>query len=288
MPQPMRFTSEILAQLAAVGLAATPEKPLDLLFCAEAVRSQSARVRAHVTNRTLPDGSLIRLTEHILIASPELAFAQVAAGYSFGKLIMAGCELCSTYRILGDHGESLPEPERRPQLTSVAAVRKCLDKFGLTATAKAVRALRYVFDDAASPMEAKTALLLSLPQHWGGYSLPRPVLNARFYLSSEALRLYPCDPCRLDLYWEDCRFDVEYDGGPSHETRAHAEDVARAAALTHDGVDVFVVAKQQVYNSKAFEAVARIIADRLGSTIRIRAADFPAKQRRLRKELNLL
>ena len=291
-PQPMAnvlaLSCKLRVELASCGFAPSPQTPLDLLFSSGATRSRAKSIRAHSTGRTLPPGSLLRLSEHLLIVSPELVFLQIAGSHSFEQLIMAGCELCGTYVLLGPDGRPLPKPIRRPQLTSTERIAATATSLHLSESAKPIRALHYVFDAAASPMEAKAALLLSLPARWGGYNLPRPVLNAPFKLSREATALYPRRSCRLDLYWANVCLDVEYDGEDSHTGDAHAKDVARIAALTLDGIDVMVLAKAQVYNARSFASIAEVIARKLGVSLRIRAKDFAEKQRKLREELGLL
>ena len=135
-------------------------------------------------------------------------------------------------------------------------------------TAAPLVAARLAFDGAASPMEAKLALLLSLPTRLGGFGLPRPQLNRPFALSPEAQLVYPHTPCRLDLSWPGTDLDVEYDGsGDEHSGDMHAKDVARLAALRLDGVDVLVLAKQQVYDPRAFAQMVQVIAGKLGGRI---------------------
>ncbi|MBR3257740.1 MAG: hypothetical protein IKF96_01990 [Eggerthellaceae bacterium] len=276
------------AELEGAGFPLSRRQPVDLLFAGDAVRTRALGTRTHSTVRPLPVNALIRLTDRVVIASPELAFVQAAEQYGFAQLALAGCELCGTYRVLDDAGKLLERPEERHALTSAARIRSLIRGLGLGDETAAARAARYVLDGAASPMEAKVALLLSLPGRLGGFGLPVPVLNAPLALSREAFAVYPHNPCRLDLYWPDARFDVEYDGGASHEgERAHAKDVARAAALELMSVDVLVLTKAQVYDADVFETMARIVARKLGRRLRIRAKDFAEKHAALRAGLRL-
>ena len=285
MERPVPMGAEILAELESLGFFATPERPLDLLFSSDGVRSRSKRVVAHSISRPLPPGSLIRLSEHVAITSPELTFALVGELYPFGQYLMAGCELCSTYRVLDESGKPLGRPDERVQVTSGRKLKEMVEKLELSKTAIAARGASYVIDGAASPMEAKVALLLCLPTRLGGFGLPRPTLNAPLDLSEEAYAVYPHSPCRMDLYWESAKLDVEYDGEEAHTGALHAKDVARAVALRIEGVDVLAVSKQQVYDRKAFAALAKEIASKLGKQMRIRVPDFEGKQLRLRREL---
>ncbi|MBQ3385746.1 MAG: hypothetical protein IJG53_00315 [Eggerthellaceae bacterium] len=287
MAAPMPLAPGLRTELAACGFAPSPESPLDLLFARGAVRSRAADIRAHSTVWPLPPGSLRRLNEHVLIASPELTFVQEAERRSLGQAIMCGCELCGTYVLFGPDGRQLTKPGTRPPLTTAARIRETVDGLELCSTARASRAAGYVLDGAASPMEARLALLLCLPTRLGGYGLPRPALNAPAALSREAFAVYPHSPCRLDLYWAGARFDVEYDGGEFHASDAHAKDVARTAALQLEGIEVLMLTKAQVFDARIFASLTRVIAEKLGIYLRIRTKDFEEKTSRLRRELGM-
>lgn len=286
MDHPPSLTADLLAELAACGLVPTRDHPLDLLFSSASARSQALCIRAHYISRPLPAGALVRLSDHILIASPDLTFVQISTEYPFRGLIMVGCELCGSYRLIDGRGQKLPKPQKRTAPTTASSLRDMAAKMGLGKHAAAVQAARFVFDNAESPMEAKTALLLSLPPRLGGYGLPRPTLNPKFVLSDAAFAIYPCNPCRLDLFWPEVHLDVEYDGG-THEGEGHAGSVARAMALTHDGIEVFTITKEQLYDPRAFATMAHLVAERLRKRIRIRCKGFPMRQAQLRKELHL-
>ena len=288
MARPVRLDAGLRRELAVLGMAATTEQPLDLLFWHDGFCSESRRVRTHVLYRPLPPGGLIRVSNHVLITSPEVTFAQLSRLRSFERLLLAGCELCGSYRLFSGDGRPLRMPEERQPLTSTAAIAKTLAAMGFGRESAAVRAARLTFDGARSPMEAKVALLLSLPPRFGGFGLPRPVLNAPLRLSRAAYTLYPCNPCRLDLYWEAAHLDVEYDGEDSHGPDDHAKDVARAAALALAGVDMLILTKAQVYDRRAFDLLAGHLARRLDASPRKRPDDFISRQIRLRRELELL
>ncbi|MBQ3386609.1 MAG: hypothetical protein IJG53_04725 [Eggerthellaceae bacterium] len=287
MDRPVTLTTELLSELARLGFAPSKDRPLDLLFSG-AGRSRAAAVLAHATNLPLPAGSLLQLSEHVVITSPELTFALVARKKDVRHLALMASELCGTY-IPTPPG--LPLGSRQP-LTSTTQLQAVLTDLYPRQTAAPLIAAHLAFDGAASPMEAKLALLLSLPTRLGGYGLPRPQLNRPFSLSSEAQLVYPHSPCRLDLSWPGASLDVEYDGsGDEHSGDMHAKDVARLAALRLDGLDVLVLAKQQVYDPRAFAQMAQIIAGKLTGqprrAWRIRAKDFDAKQAALREALSL-
>ncbi len=272
-----------LEALAHLGIPATKEHPVDLLFFSRESRLQHACVHEHLQPEPLPAGSLLRLSDEVGIVSPELCFTQVAKKTSVEYLTLIGCELCGTYALVG--------PSRtyaeRPSLTSAAALQKYALAMNSAGRSRACEAAAFVPDGAGSPMEAKLALLLTLPTTKGGFALPAPKLNASIPLGPEARALYNHKTCRGDLFWENARLDVEYDGEDAHTGEMHAKDVARAAALKAEGVEVLTLTAAQLYNQDAFAQLAKLIGARVGKPLRIRVRNFDTRQANLRRELGL-
>ena len=274
--------AQIRRELAGVGIAFDAGHPLDLLFSRAGSFSQSSGIRSHRPRRPLPPGSFVRLSEHVAVSSPELAFAQVAPGRPMGRLLLDGCELCGTFvpDTLGG------PPQERAPLSSAEGLRAFLSAMGLGREARASRASRVIFDGAASPMEARLALLLSLPQAMGGFGLPRPVLNAPITLGPEARRVYPRGSCRMDLFWPAANFDVEYDGRLHDEERRDADN-ARIVALRLEGMEPLVLRRQQVYDAQAMFSIAKMVAEKLGRRLRMTTRDFWRRHGQLRRELGM-
>ena len=272
----------LATELSALGFNPDREYPLDLLYPAPGLRSQACAIRSHLGRSSLPAGSLLRLSEHVAIASPELTFAQMASRYSMGQLLMCACEMCGTYVPVS----SAPDPEERSPLTSTAKLGTFLVALGLGSRAKAIRAARFAFDNAASPMEARLALLLSLPQTMGGFGLPRPALNVPITLSPAAYRVCRRNPCRMDLYWPEAAYDVEYDGSLHNEERRDSDN-AREVALKMEGIEVLTLRKWQVYDARDMASIAKMIAGKLGRRFRISTRDFERRHLQLRKEIRL-
>ncbi|MBR2790123.1 MAG: hypothetical protein IKD70_05840 [Eggerthellaceae bacterium] len=285
---PVPLTADLLEELASLSIPVTANIPLDLLFSTTAVRSRAKRIRAHHTSRPLPPASLIPLSDHVFVTCPELTFFQIAGEYSMAQLAMIGAELCGTYRLFDASGVRLAHQAERRPITAPDAIIAYGEALGLAGNSPAFQAARHVPENAASPMEAMVALLLALPRTRGGYGLPAPILNHPVPLGKEAALMYPHSPCRCDLYWPDARLDVEYEGREAHET-AFIQDSARRAALMQEQIDVIVLTKQQVYDAEVFDAVATLIAGKLGVRIRFRGdpGRLAAARRALRKELGL-
>ena len=269
-----------LEELRALGFAPTPNHPIDLLFGDQASRSRTAYVRAHTSSVKYPAGAFLRVSPHVLIVSPELAFAQMAEAVPFEELLLMGCEFCGTFTLAtpgGKQAKSVP-------VMSAASVNAFLDACPKRAVRDSARlSARFLLDNSASPQESRLALLLSLPTAYGGYGLPAPVLNQEVKMQDAAYAIYPHTPLRLDLHWPAARLDVEYNGA-DHDERT-ADDIARAAALEAQGFDVMMLTHRQMYGVDAFDAVARTIAAKLGYRLRIRRGDFEERRAKLRKAL---
>lgn len=280
----IRLTNQVREELVRLGWRPTEKQPIDLLSSGRAERMRAPWVRAHACFDALPAGALLQVSEHVAVVCPELCFLQMAHVLSWEKLVLAGYELCGTYAQVG---ASLDLQEREA-LTSVEAIREFAALLPRTHTAAGVNALDFVIDGAASPTEAKTAMLLSLPTSRGGYGLPAPVLNPELSTTPDARRLYRRAKVRPDLFWADARFDLEYDGGEHEDDATHAKDVARLGALAVMGVETLTLTAAQLYDAAAFHQLAGVVAGKLGRRLRIRRADFPVRVTRLREELGLV
>ena len=302
MAQPYIPTPELDMELARLGLTPRPKASLHLLFAAPELRSRRRGVTSHVCPEPLPTGSLLRVSEHVLVVSPELCFAQLAETMGPGRLILAGTELCGTYALIPaedpadpDRPASVSAPEsptpaimrERTQLTTSKALRAlAADLPRRPGAERARRAGVHLFDGAASPMEAKVALLLALPQRLGGLGLPRPTLNHPIILGTEARKAYPHRTCRCDLYWPETQVDLEYHGADAHDgVEAYTKDVARLTALAVEGIDVIPITFAQVADPEVFLAFAFTLAKRLGHPLRLRNANFVENHAVLREEL---
>ncbi len=289
MPRPLALTDELRSELAKLGIHPSPERPTDMLFAGKRTRSRATYLRAHYTTRPLPTGSLIRLSPHVLITSPELTLLQLASDMTDGQLLLAGAEFCGTYSLFAKDGHPLPNPEERRPLTSAALLAKTAENLGYGPRSRVRRLLHYVVDGAASPMEARLAYLLAMPRTRGGFGLPQPALNAEIPLSPAARAVYPHALCRVDLYWLEEKFALEYDGRSSHEEKL-ASDAARIAALRIEGVEVLAVTAGQFYNDRALAQIAELVAKRLHYRIRadVNGERCIVARRKLRRELQAI
>ncbi len=277
-----KLTPSILAELAAREICPSVNIPLHCLVSDAASRPRVKGVVAHYTKQSLTAGAILRLSPQVSIVSPELCFLQMAKALPPAQLALMAFELCGSYAIRGS------DLLQRKPLTTPEKLRAFVTVYpGIPGVEKAVWALNHVVANAASPMEAKTVLLLCMPMSAGGYGLPHPELNPTIPLSMPSRALYRVKTYRPDLYWPKIKLDVEYDGDSHEEETSHAKDTARILALKAEGVEVVVLTYSQVVNADAFDAVAKLIASKLHHRLRFRMKDFSRRRTGLRKALNL-
>ena len=218
-----------------------------------------------------------------MMSTPEFCFLQMANRLSLARLIMLGYELCGTY-VLVDKG---PAPRRDAPLTTVAKLRTFVEgASNARGRKKALRALRYVLDRSASPMESALAMLLCLPYGLGGYGLPEPRLNYRVDVPPSFRAMADRKHCACDQCWPESKLAAEYDSELHHADPERREsDARRRSTLITLGFTVVTVSKGQVMDSGAFNRLAHQLAKRLGKRLRYVDPGFTRAHLELRAEL---
>lgn len=264
--------------------AAEAGTPLDLVVADRSSRSNSKRVQCHVW--TMPPRGTWHydLGSSLALSSPEACFLQLARTLDDLTLMKVGFELCGSYSL----DESLRVGFRtRAPLTDVASLRRFADKMGAAKGAKrAQRCLRFVRDNSASPMETCLALMLGLPNRFGGYGLGVPELNVLVSAPADARRKVGHSNYHCDLLWPRHRVAVEYNSREFHlEERAVARDSARMNDLALFNVTVFTVTRLQIADIGETERLVRLIAGSMGKRLVCERADIDQRRLALRKAL---
>lgn len=273
----------MLQKLERCGCGCLP-LPIHLLAPTGNDRRRSACASWHVHEGPLPPGALLRIADGVAVESPELCFARLAPALARPKLIKIGLELCGTYALRPDLEEGFA-PKRRPS-TTIASLKKLLDSCGpLKGRLEAERALKYLHEGSASPMETISAMLLFLPYRMGGQALTKGLLNAEVAANDYTLALTGKSFLKCDILWPEARLCLEYDSDQHHTgSRRIAEDASRRAALTYLGFEMVTMTKHHVLNMEAFNNIALLLAKRLGKRSRGTACP-PEKQRELRSQI---
>ena len=295
--------------------------PIDVTVSAANARRASRLFRPHVFAGGMPDRCLVSVKNEIIVASPELCFFQMASELPLAKLIELGYELCGFYALPSgcavEKGSTVVEGSYDMDNKSAYNLEPLTNKKRLTALVsqmagkhgknKALRALRYIAEGSASPMETILAILLVLPNYLGGYGFALPEMNKRIDLkaiksgtlampitSDGSIKLtkpalagnpgnnfYKCD-----LYWKGSDVAAEYDSDLHHSGGEKiSADSIRRSDLALRGIEVVPVTNMQMRSAEEFDKVARLIALKMGRRIQIRDADFTIKRGTLRNLL---
>lgn len=257
--------------------------PLDVIVSNMDSRVNTSDVRSCLWKAPFPDASFVDAGMGFLISSPEFCFLQMASRMSLVQLIQLGFELCGTYE---EHGEG-PVIYRTAPLTSVAKLSAFVERSqGARGCKKAARALRYVQDGSASPMETVLVMMLCLPYGLGGYGIARPRLNYRVDVPQSMRKLADRSYCVCDECWPDLKLACEYDSDLFHfELDRRESDARRRNTLLSLGYAVVTVSRDQVIDGGSFNRLAHQLAKKTGKRLRYRDPQFTRKHLELRAEL---
>lgn len=139
---------------------------------------------------------------------------------------------------------------------------------GMYGNRKLAEATRLVTGVTLSPFEAQLSLLLSLPRSIGGEGLSNIANNYEIRLSDKARKLCSKRKVYVDLHLStsDGKHDlaIECQGRISHGTGGIKDgDAERATALQAMGYDVMLITYQQISHRQNFDALRRLIFEKL-------------------------
>lgn len=244
------------------------------------VGAKSGRVtRRFVHSRicaSVPDQSMVDAGEGFLAPCPEYCFMQMARTLHLVELVVLGFELCGTYVVMPG-GKTV---YGKPSLTTVAKLRSFVEAARGPGRPAALRAVAFVQDGSASPMETMLAMMLCMPVRLGGFGLPRPSLNHPVSVGGRrrgGVRY-------ADVCWPEAGLICEYDSDEFHPDRQYGNDAQRRNELRFAGYSVIEVRKTQVLYYEPFFAMARDVASVLGKRLRL-PKDFGEKHVGLRLRL---
>jgi len=263
--------------------------PVHIMIGAQEARRVSRGVKQHVFSSETPVGCFINVGGGLMVSSPEFCFLQMAERLKLFRLIELGYELCGAYSIPVSGDQNVPERGfyNREPLTSINKLNAFLDGMpGAKGRQKAMRALRYMCDGSASPMETILAMFLTLPYNMGGFRFELPELNKRIVLTKTARKYFNKEYYVCDLFWSNKKIAVEYDSDQQHTGSDRiASDSKRRNVLDSSGIRVVSVTKQQLYSGAELERAARTIAKHMGRRLRIKESNFYAAHNELREQL---
>ena len=269
--------------------------PLDVMVSTQNAKRKVEGARIHVFSGLMPDGSFVDVGEGIFVASPEFCFLLMARELELTRLIELGYGLCGMYMQLQENssstagrvlsGKSLRDRSRPTSKKRLSAFLSRMS--GVSGKNRAQRALRYVANGSASPMETKLAMLLVLPNMLGGYALPMPELNSEIVPPKSLRQSLSQGSFFCDLYWRKPDVAVEYDSDEHHSgSLAMSKDSIKRNVLALSETYVISVTKRQVYSTVELERVAKLVAKSIGHRLRYKeCAKFDLAHQKLRMML---
>lgn len=260
--------------------------PIRLVVSNPGDRRTNDQVCCHTDSAVFPRGSFMKLGNGVYCASPELAFVQLAAVLDVVGTVLAGQSLCGTFCYRETEAGELLESRSAP-ITSIARIGRYVDKCaGKKGVKNARRALRYMVDGIASPMEGYVAAKLSLSSLLGGYGLPSPQMNSVVSVPDGVGARAGAAYRVCDLFWPAHKVAVEYDSDTFHTGASRiARDSARRSELLHAGVAVVTITTAQFFDYAAFDAQVRVLEKLLGHRRQTRVAHIEARRRDLHRRL---
>ena len=224
-----------------------------------------------------------------MVSTPEFCFLQMASQLTLVQLIMLGYELCGTYSLPNQSELPVAAPGfyKRQPLTSKKKLSALLANMpNIAGHQKATRALQYIQDGSASPMETRLAILLCLPSKMGGYGFALPNFNVRIDLPIAAQREIGKAFLVCDLFWPETKVAVEYDSNLYHTgAKRIADDSKRRLYLRLTGIMITSVTNDQIISNAGIEAISAVLAIDMGRRTRPHNRIFLAAREELRRQL---
>lgn len=295
-------------------LATNQTAPVDILAREHRACHASDIVTPRLWSHDLPLRSCVDISHEVRVATPAFALLQLAGRLDLATLLLIASELCGSFAIFEPCrpiADALQKMTRAGRIPIIGGWEPFVDGSGAVSTLwsrpplttprnlhdmavssnsqrgrkRLMQAAKHVFPDAASPFEARAALLFGLPRRLGGEGMNGLALNKKVELSAAARMLAQRECCYCDLYWDE-GVDVECQSALVHESHASfLSDSRRTAALQHMGIKTLPITYDQIKSEKQFDALAQTVADLRGAKRKPKTAQHKQAARNLRKQL---
>lgn len=236
--------------------------PLHITVSDQALRQKKGVTVGHVQAYSEESAPFYSVGENAFAVSPALALIQLARDLDLIDWLILAYEFCGTYTLDKSHPKGF---RNRAPLTSAEQIAQAADQLpGLKGIKKVRRALKYLKDGSASPMETALAIALALPRRLNGLQLGAMELNVPIELGEKGRALYPRSACRCDFYYPSKKIALEYDSNAWHGTEEQRDsDALRRVALTAEGIEVVPVVFEQVRTYEGLVATGALLAKKL-------------------------
>lgn len=240
---------------------------VDVLVRDQRKRRGGKKVVNHVWTADIPSGSLWQYNDKVVVTSPcfdllERAEPSNITGLS-KRIMEATCSFRMDASAVDGFVECHPLVTREQLEDYVRSAR------GLRGVALVRRAMRWSPPRARSPREIDLTLPLTMPSELKGCGMPIPELNHKIPLGERAKKMLGKQKCYVDLYWpgphgQDDACGAEYLGKERHQNIGG--ELTRVNALEFEGVELHLVANEQLQDAEQLLMIARRIAKRIGFT----------------------
>lgn len=219
-------------------------------------------VHRHCWHHAIPSRAFVQISADVYVSTPEFCLLQLAGRLGIPQLVIAGTRLMSAFRI---EGADLVE---RPALCNRDSVRELLGELpSAYGCRKLAKALRWMSENAASPIEEDGAILLALPRSHGGYGLGPFSVNHRIPThGTDQLLLDRPDRSffSIDFYWHQSRMGLEYFGHWHRDERQARRDQLRLNSLKSLGYRMLVCEYADLSKADECEVLVSQIRSILG------------------------
>lgn len=231
-------------------------------------------------------GAYHQILPHVFVASPATTFIQLSKVLRKESLVLLGYELCGSYSIsqCAEFGFEACEP-----VLNSDELKLLVSKFtGRNGIKLARWAANHITDGAASPMESRLAILLTLPKRSGGFGLPKPRINKTIQLPPTAKSFNKTSTLRPDFLWETQQVALEYDSALWHSSeKAYIHDSERRNLFNSLGISSISVTRDEIKNEEKMFVIVQGLHRLLGIRYRHPTQAFFKEHRKLRRNLNL-
>ncbi len=267
--------------------------PFDLLSSARGDRRKTETMQVRSMQAALPANSLMSITissdtapagVELYVATPELAFVQMAQHLDRAELVKLGFELCGMY---ANEPRAKKGYVSRPPVTTPerlhAYAESALGQHG----AKAARTIsKYLIAHSKTPDETCMAMLACLPRSLGGIGVPAAQMSQAIELPEDVTRMIGTKTLTPTLYWEDIRTALEFDARSwEDESARDAYNRRKENVYRHIGIDIISVNINDIQNLERMRRILESVASKLGKR-RLPANENQAlKQQQLHESL---
>lgn len=284
LPQRMPSICELQEARALCPALDEVEGPIGVLLVTKTAERECSHAVGHVWSSRLPRRAFLQVEQGIRCPSPLFLPVLLASRLNELEMVLLLAELMGLYS-LTPHRE-IGLIQRDAPLITPDELRSFLDDIGpVWGSAKVRRALDRAPVLAASPLEAKLYLRMTLPFAKGGYHLGKVVLNDEVSLSRVSRRIKTLSKRKPDLLFvgaEKHGVCLDYMGAWHDDAAQVRKDTHRRNELLANGFTPYEIYKVHYDDLDYMDSLADSIRADLGMSEVTVDRERRARRRRAR------